>query len=87
VKIDGVVAGQLQAKLGVDQPHLGHQRLGEIAQIALPARPAEPRKLPIGPHAHPTGRAIGLVLAPDVGIVDIAELIVLVKADQQPSIA
>src|SRR2546428_8106707 len=77
--------------------HVGHQRLPGIEQLTLPLRCIEPRKLPLDPDPRAGDRRGSLLLdiddidsgvqfLTDMRPVNITEIVVLVKIQQQLSI-
>ncbi len=86
VEVDRVGAAQAQAQRFVGQVDVGDQCVAAVGDAALPPAVLDPGELSVGPHAHAAGVAVGLVLAPDVGPVDVDQLVARVEVHQEISV-
>ena len=86
VEVHGVVDGEEQAETFVEEVHVGHERLAEVAEIALPPR-ADPGEGAVDPDADARGRAAEVVLLPDVGEVEVAQRVLGVEAGVEGAVA
>ena len=86
VKVDHVVTDQAQGEIGMVQRNVRDQRAMDIIHGSLPALVVQPAKLPIDPDPKTTGVAGSVILLPHMRPVDVPQIVVVVKVDQQRSI-
>ena len=86
VKIHRVVALQGHPQARVGQLDLGHQGVGQIAEVPLPIRP-HPGELPVHPHPQAAKLAADVVLKTHMGKIQLPDAVVLVKTDEQLAVA
>src|SRR5437870_5682987 len=98
VEIHGIARDQLELQRGMSECHMGNKRLPGIEQLTLPLRRVEPCKLPIDPDSCAGDRRGSFFLdindidscvqfLADMRPVNITEVVVLVKIQQQFSIS
>ncbi len=86
VKIHRVVALQGHPQARVGQLDLGHQGVGQIAQLPLPIRP-HPGELPVHPHPQAAKLAADVIFETHMGKIKLPDAVVLVKTDEQFAVA
>src|SRR5438067_13470599 len=97
VEIHGIAEDQLEVQRGMNECHMGNKRLLGIEHLTLPLRRVEPGKLPIDPDSGMRDRGGSFFLdiddidssvqfLADMRPVNITEIVVLVKIQQQFSI-
>jgi len=77
------VIGELDrdAQVRVLQRHVGDERIGDVAELSLPAVVVEPGELPVDEKAGPAEVAHGLIGIADARKIDVANRVVRVEAD------
>jgi hypothetical protein len=87
VEVDGVVHVQHEAEPAVGQGHVGHERVGLVADLPLPLRTVDPGEPPVSEHAEAARMADGVVLLAEVWEIDVAQTIVGVEHHLQRAVA
>ena len=87
VKVDSVAAAKAQPERRVVQRRVAHERLVLVGDVDLPVVAADPAEPAVGPDTEAARRADGVVLLPDMRVVDVAELIAPVEGDEEIAIA
>jgi hypothetical protein len=89
VEVDDVVAVEAEAEVAVVEADAGGEGIAEVALSDLPAGVAGPIKLSasaagdVGVDAEAAGAGAGVVFLPDVGEVNVADLVEVVEGDEQ----
>ena len=86
-EVDAVVEVHADLQLTMAQRHVGHQRVVEVDDFPRPARVVEPGEATIDPDADAARAAAGVILLAHPGVIDVAQVVVVVEIDQQGSIA
>ena len=87
VACDSVVAGDLDSESGIGKRDVGYQRLRQIFERAFPVVRKHPRKLTVDPNAKPKWKTLRVIFLPDVGKIDVADLVFIVEGDQQVAVS
>ena len=93
VEVHHVVAVEHQLQVAVLEADAGGEGVAEIPLADLPAGVAGPEQLAavlagdVGVDAEPARPVAGVVLLPDVGEIEVAQLVLVVEGDEQPPVA
>ena len=93
MEVDDVVAVHRQLQLAVVEADAGRERVAQVALADRPAVVAGPDRAAavlagdVGVDAEAARPGAGVVLLPDVGEVDVADLVLAVEGDEQPAVA
>src|SRR5207247_5833487 len=86
VEVDCVPAIEAQLERGVIEMSVPDERLVLVIDAPLPAAIADPHERPVGPDSEAARLAGGVVLLTDVGVVEVAQLIVGVEGDEEVAV-
>ena len=84
---NGIVAFQLDAEGFIDESDVCNKGFAQILEPSLPFVRECPRKLAIGPHAETKRKALSMIFLPDMREIYVADLIFIVKIDEQAAVA
>src|SRR5437660_7719005 len=63
------------------------QRIAVVVEPLLPRRIADPRELAVAPDAEKRDVAGGLVVLPDMRVVDVADVVFMIEVDHEIAVA
>jgi hypothetical protein len=98
VEVHGIIEDQLELQCGMSEGHMGNKGLPGIEHLTLPLRRVEPGELSLDPDACAGDRGSSFFLdindidaslqfLTDMRPVNITEIVVLIKVQQQLSIS
>ena len=85
IDVDGVIAPQAQSHLDVLARDVGDERVTQIRELFAPRRVFDPPQFAVGEDAEAKSRR-GMVLHPDVRIVEIGKAILRIESDEKTAV-